>query len=465
MKPGEAGIKESNYHLYLLDVICRYLQQTLDEEKILHIILTGITAGAALGFSRAFVLFLDKPRKVLYGKAGIGPANVEEASRIWQELEKAKIPLEDLFKNSHALELQDQQFPRSVRKIIINLEEVSPDSYIWDLIKNRKTIHQSQARNDTRIPPEIRTVLESSEVVMLPLVSENEVLGVVVADNAFHNLPIKEETICFLNLICGQAGLALQNAARYQSKKLELEQLEELDTALKTTQAQLVENERLATIGRMATYLAHEIRNPLVTVGGFASNLIRTQDPDVMQRNARIIFQEIKKLEMFLNNFMSFSFLPVPKLEQVNLREIIEDLIPAFSLEIEKKNIKINLGLEENLLVKGDSIQLGEVFFNLISNALESMDTGALSIQSKIKYPYIEITLTDTGKGISTQDLSQVTRPFFTTKPHGGGLGLSIVQNVLEQHRGKMKISSRIGVGTTVRVFLPILDITDTKEK
>lgn len=464
MKTKEIETRELNYELYLLHTICRFLQQTLDEEQILHIILTGITAGRALGFSRAFLLFLDKPRHVLYGKTGIGPANAEEASRIWQELEKADLALEDLFQNSHRLELQNQQFAAAVRKIVINLEDLPPGNYLPELIRSQKAIHRPEAKSDPNIPEEIRSVLVPSEIVLLPLVTGDETLGIVAADNAFHHRPIADDTIRFLALICGQAGLALQNALRYQSVKAKLEQLEQLHTALKRMQAELMENERLATIGKMATYLAHEIRNPLVTIGGFAANLVPAPERATVERDARIIVQEIKKLELFLNNFMSFSFLPVPKLTALDLRAVIEEIMPVFSLEIERKNIQVNLALEENVTVRGDRVQLREVFFNLVSNALESMDRGALGIRSKVRYPYVEVLVTDTGKGIPTQDLPHVTKPFFSTKPHGGGLGLSIVHNIVERHHGQLEITSKPGAGTTVCVRLPIQEVPNEKE-
>lgn len=224
---------------------------------------------------------------------------------------------------------------------------------------------------------------------------------------------------------------------------------------------ELVRNsERLAAMGQVVAEIIHEIKNPLIVIGGFARQLVREIEEDGRKRKKLgIIVNEIVGLEKLLQELRNL-FLPrKPELLEVDLVRMLRstgDLVEA-----ECKKYKIRLGMDigkEPLFVLGDEAKLKEVLLNLARNAIEAMkEGGTLVFSCHAKGQHAELSVSDEGSGISPSDMEKIFTPFFTTKTRGTGLGLSICKRIIEDHPGgSLTFESEPGKGTTFKIVMPL---------
>ncbi|MCM8815318.1 MAG: ATP-binding protein [Candidatus Omnitrophica bacterium] len=448
------------YGIHLLDTICRGLQATLDVDKIVHIILTGLTAGASLGFSRAALFFISESGLLHNGK-GIGPFDNEEAKTIWADLANSSVSLEQMFENSHRQTLESQRFAVEIKSITYEIARLPHNSPLKKAIFNNEIVvlHEQER---FLVPEEFHWFVQhSTQVVVAPINISGKVSAIIFADNAFHYKRMTQETFYFLSIILNQAGLALSNAIAYGNIRHNLEQLRLLNEKLRAMQEDLLACERFAAAGRISTYLAHEIRNPLATIGGFARQILeicKGKNIDVrISRNAKIIVNEVRRLELVLNNLLRFSFKQPAKKEPIHLKKFLEELLEVLSINIQDSGINLSIEIPDQMNVFADRVQLSEVFYNLIHNSLESMKPGGLlTIKASESDSEVRIEISDTGYGIPEDVLKQLFNPFFTTKSHGIGLGLHLVKTIVEEnHNGKIDLISQVDVGTRVTIKIP----------
>ncbi|HPP29852.1 MAG TPA: HAMP domain-containing sensor histidine kinase [bacterium] len=456
IKTFEEKCRLLNYELYLLHTISKAIKETLSEGRILNITLTALTANGALGLSRAAIFYYDKEKNIIYGKKGIGPFDEKEASKIWEELSKNEISLEEYLQHNLEEELASQKFPQLIKEIVINLDELSEDNYFKRVIAEKKVFHLTDINEFARLPDKVKQLLIPSEIVIMPLFSSRDILGIIMADNAFHYNPIDESTIVLISLLSIQTGIALENAITHNILIQQFEELKDLHNTMKHLQEELIKKEKLSTIGRMASYFIHEIKNPLVTIGGFAKRIANENNLDVIHRDADIIFKEMKKLEQILNKLSTFTLLAPLRIERLNLLDVVKEVIDFFELEFTRKHINLKIDIPEDISLKAERVQIFEVLFNLISNSVESMMTGTITISARIENAYLKITVEDTGRGIPKENLPHITEPFFSTKTEGFGLGLFIVSNIIENYGGKLEITSVAQKGTKVNVYFPV---------
>jgi len=219
-------------------------------------------------------------------------------------------------------------------------------------------------------------------------------------------------------------------------------------------------NQRLASIGSLAAGVAHEIRNPLSSIKGFATYFKeRYEDISEDQHTADVMIQEVDRLNRVVGQLLEFSRPINVTGKSTDIREIINNSLLLVEKQAEVKNIKIRKNIPGNIgNVIIDPDRINQVFLNLFLNAIESMDYGGvLSINllwNEVKNG-IEINISDTGIGISEKDLSHIFDPYFTTKSSGTGIGLAIVHNIIEAHKGEIKVQSRENEGTSMILYLP----------
>jgi signal transduction histidine kinase len=244
------------------------------------------------------------------------------------------------------------------------------------------------------------------------------------------------------------------------------EELEQAMIKVRQAQADLIQSEKLASLGTLAAGIAHEINNAV----NFVSNSIPTIQkslaliPDQKKRDtASILIGSMKNgvnvIVRIVESLRSYTGLNQGKFKKVSISEVVDSVITLTKSKIEDGNVKIELSLEENSNVYGNSVGLHQLFMNLITNAVDAMEGGGvLSISSKIGDTFCEIKVSDTGSGIPNDILDKIFNPFFTTKEagKGTGLGLHIVKQQVESHNGSIKIDSGVGKGTSFIIRLPI---------
>jgi two-component system NtrC family sensor kinase len=260
--------------------------------------------------------------------------------------------------------------------------------------------------------------------------------------------------------------------AKARAERLELlndleRQVEERTAALKAAQAQLVQTEKLASLGQLSASIAHEINNPLAGILTFAKLLIRNVeeggDPEKTResvlKNLRLIERETDRCRGIVRNLLDFARQRPLVLGDVAVDKALEEALSLLNHKIEMQQIVLERKLAASAVVSADFGQLRQAFVNILLNACDAMPEGGRLTVSTARLAdgkTVEIAFTDTGAGIPPENLSRIFDPFFTTKEMGTGLGLSVVYGIVQKHGGEMKAESRPGAGTTMRIRLPI---------
>jgi GAF domain-containing protein len=477
----------------ILNEIAMAMQGTMHLDALLEVILTGVTFGGGLGFNRAILLLVDESRNVLEGRMGVGPGSGEEAARVWTTLASTPRSLREVIaeRGSDLRQGSDSAFDRLARSLVIPLR---PGAGILALtILEGRPFGVTDARHDPRVCPEWEGRLDVDEFASVPLVAKGKVVGVIVVDNKFSRKPITDEDLKLLAVFATQAGLAVESARVYT-------RLEEASLEVQRSHHQLLRRERLAALGEMAAHVVHEIRNPLVSIGGFARRLARRLlDREPEGQYAQIIAREVDRLERIIRDVQGLSREVRPALVATDLHTLLQDCVVLFAERLAAQRVLLRMELAEKAPVLPlDPVQMKQAVVNLVANALDAMPeggtltlgvrvargTGGQSVDQSIGQlgsaeemaeagalpnrpgdestnrpapaEWAEVSVGDTGGGIPEGILSEVFNPFFTTKEAGTGLGLALVRRIARVHGGGVDVDNQPGRGVTFRIRLPM---------
>ncbi|RII29545.1 MAG: histidine kinase [Geobacter sp.] len=219
---------------------------------------------------------------------------------------------------------------------------------------------------------------------------------------------------------------------------------------------EMEKRENMARMGEMGAMLAHEIRNPLAGIKGFAQLIEKRPEDPRTKESAHRIVAEAKRLEALVSDLLAFARIEGLAMEPVELAGLIEQTAALLRPEAEQSNVTMNLDCPDELLVVANRDRLTQVLLNIARNALQAMpEGGILNIYAQLAGPMASIQIKDTGQGISPEILPRIFEPFFTTKARGTGLGLALCKKIVEEHNGDISVASGPGSGTTITVTLP----------
>jgi len=232
---------------------------------------------------------------------------------------------------------------------------------------------------------------------------------------------------------------------------------------LKRSQDKLIQAEKLAALGRLAADVAHEIRNPLTAIGGFARRLYKSATGEKEKERAEVIVSEVDRLEKILRDVLTFSRDARSHLEKQSIGELVFDVVKMHENECSEQSVSVEVMIEQGLPpVLMDRDQVRQALTNLIANALDAMPGGGtlkITTGSEVLHDvrYVFLKVSDTGQGIADDKLPLIFEPFYTTKQigRGTGLGLSITNKIMEEHGGFIRTESKEGVGSAFSLYFP----------
>ncbi len=436
-----------DYHASILSHLSEAMGDEKETDSIFYNILVGVTSGSGLGFNRAMLFTVEND--MLAGRMAVGPDSFEEAIEIWNSLSSSEadtpitVPMH--IKRGKLLE-----------KVLSYRVGLSKENIFVAAVKNMERVHVRNAASDSRVDEDIKRFMEVDEFIVMPLISLNKAIGLIVADNKYNMTGISAQSIDLLSVFSYQAAFLIESYLNLVEVRKEMKRLEERQEAI-------VESEKMAAVGRIASHIAHEIRNPLVTMGGYAKRILKysgESEVDVKKviKSADIILKESERLEKILSNVMDFTK-PSKYIKEFNdINHIIRDTHRLLKNVFSERSIKIRLDLNDSLPnVKSDFNQMKQVFLNLFQNAIDATpEKGKIEIITDFDDNWVRITLRDSGTGITADDPDVIFEPFFTTKITGVGLGLANVKKIIKDHSGKIKAANREEGGAEFVIKLPI---------
>lgn len=444
--------------LSFLNQLGDMLMDTRNLDEILSILLVTVTARQGLGFNRAFLLLLNEQKERLEGKFAVGPGNAYEAGLIWSRLERRQQTLRETLESVRQSGLpEDLHVNKIVRSLRIPLS--NKDHILIRTLTEQRAINIKDAHYNSHALSGIDALLGTRSFVVVPLVTPRGPVGTLMADNAITAKPIRDEDLGRLKVVSYYASAAIENSLLYQSLQEKVRSLNKLTEDLRQNHDRLVRAEKLSAVGEMSANIAHEIRNPLVAIGGFTRYILKRMPQDYPDRHyLDIIVKEVDRLENILRGILDF----VRPLEihriPTDINAIIRQTFEMLEPELMEARIEPRQELTEDLpqlLIDPDRSR--QVFINVYRNAIQAMtEGGVLTARSYQRDNRVVVEVEDTGCGMENPEDARIFQPFFTSKHTGLGLGLTISSQILKIHGGTISARGGKDRGTIISIEIPI---------
>ncbi len=429
-------------NLTTLQEISQVMLTTVQQDRLLEIILQGLTLGQGLGFDRAIIMLMDETSQTLHGVKG---AHRTAASRQMANFIGLLAPPEIIAVADWEIPVRADQGPVALA------------------VLQKQPHHNRQSARDSGLPASLLKKYAPGEFFVVPLVAKDRATGVILVDNQESGRPLESEPLHVLQMFATQAALVLENAHLYST-------IEANNRELLLIRERMLESDRLAALSSLASGMAHEIRNPLVSIGGFARRIAKLVEANSPLRGyVEVIQEEVTRLEKLLREILDFTGENLSYYGDHDLGKLIEDTLILVQRDLDAAKIKVVKELAQLPRLHCDDRQMKQVFYNLFQNATQAMlHGGTLTIRT---YPvekadglYEAVAITDTGGGIPMEVLHNIFNPFFSTKDYGTGLGLAIAQRIVSRHYGQVEVNNELGKGVTFIVSLPVAKYCLVKE-
>jgi two-component system NtrC family sensor kinase len=303
------------------------------------------------------------------------------------------------------------------------------------------------------------------------LKGSDQIIGVINVKSQRRNA-FSQNDFIVLETLAGILSNVISSAGQYQKMQATVDQLqaarEELQERVasqRMAESRLVQAAKLAAVGEMAAGIAHELNNPLTTVSGFTELVLEELPDDSDIRNdLELVLRESQRARGVVRRLLDFSRQSENARVRSDLNEIIVDVLALVNHLLRMSGIQLFTDLSDGIpWISVDRNQIKQVLLNLVHNALHAMPTGGelhitTSLKQRNQREWLAMSLTETGTGISPENIARVFEPFFTTrsKDGGTGLGLSVTYGIITDHGGSIDVESQVGKGSTFTVWLPV---------
>jgi signal transduction histidine kinase len=306
--------------------------------------------------------------------------------------------------------------------------------------KTGETINIPDAYNDPRFNPEVdkKSGYRTNNMLCMPMRNrDGKIIGVFQMLNKKGG-PFTKQDEEFINALSIHASIAIENARLAQ---------------------EMVNSERLSAVGRMASTIIHDIKNPMGTLRVYAQVMKKKSGNEEATKLADEMIHQVDRFVNMAQEILDFSRgVSATNIQETEFGEVMEGVLAFIEKDLTKRNIKLERNLGFQGKVKVDTDKIVRVFYNIASNAADAMpDGGSLTVTTEGAGEMVKVDFKDTGMGMPEEVKRRIFEPFVTFgKKHGTGLGMAIVKKVMDDHKGKIEIESELGKGTTMRLLFPL---------
>lgn len=306
--------------------------------------------------------------------------------------------------------------------------------------KTGETINIPDAYNDPRFNPEVdkKSGYRTNNMLCMPMRNrDGKIIGVFQMLNKKGG-PFTSQDEEFINALSIHASIAIENARLAQ---------------------EMVNSERLSAVGRMASTIIHDIKNPMGTLRVYAQVMKKKSGNEEATKLADEMIHQVDRFVNMAQEILDFSRgVSATNIQEVDFGEVMEGVLAFIEKDLTKRNIKLERNLTYNGKMKLDTDKIIRVFYNIASNAADAMPTGGtITVTTEDTGGMVKVDFKDTGTGMPEEVKRRIFEPFVTFgKKHGTGLGMAIVKKVMDDHKGKIEIETEMGKGTTIRLLFPL---------
>ncbi|RII26933.1 MAG: histidine kinase [Geobacter sp.] len=434
------------------------LQSSVDLEEVLSVALTAITAGKGFGMNRAFLLMSDKDRDHLQGYLAIGPRNLEEASQTWNEIAYHDMDLQTLAQSFRLNKLSSERakFHDILEQLSVPLSDT--DNILIRSLTSKKPVLIEDAFHHPDVDPQFARLLGVDNFLLMPLISRNRRVGIIIADNCITHRRITEEDMRSMENFAFPVAFAIERASLYDRLQVELNRATEAGNKLKEQQELIVRMEKMALVGRITSSIAHSIRNPLMVIGGFARSMLKnTPDSDPKRDFIESIVGETRQLEGVLDEILNYSDSLFPARDFWDVNHLIESVVSDTGDALKAWNCTCRFSPSPGLpMVYIDFKQVAYCLRTIIQGDIDSaQDGGTIDISTSLTGNSVVIRIEDNNMLISQQELDTLLTPFASTQDLGNGFGLAMCRTMMERQGLPFSAVSLPAGGIMYTITLP----------
>jgi len=449
-------LKDRIAELSILAQISQAVSSAQGTEDVLKIILTGVTARQGLGFNRAFLFLLDNEGKTLNGRLAIGPADAEEAGKIWGRLEQQDRTLAEILSMYQEESERSQQ---SLTNLIGNVRiDATNGSLFARAVRDKTSIVVEYETELDYITDRILQRLGERQVAMTPLVSRDRPIGLLVVDNAITHEPITEHDRRFLKLIADQTAAAVERSYLYRDIKERATELEETNRKLAETQNQIIEAEKMSVIGEITSAVAHELRNPLTIIGGFANLMHKNLGPGSGDSEyLNIIISETQRAEAVLTDVLDFSRASKTRDRRLELNNLLQNALTMLGVRLGNGKCKISWKASDGELpLWGNPDQLLHAIYQVFWSLSQDLSCDMPRITSYAIADTARIDIAFPGGEKDRDKVTKVLHQYFGAGNSSKRLSLLVAEETLKHHGGMIGIESTPDEGPILYIQLPL---------
>jgi signal transduction histidine kinase len=430
----EAGTMRRERQLGILNHLLSSLQKCRDFQKILRVVLSGLTFGKGLEFNRAFFFRLDEG--VLVGEMALGPLDATEATKLWGHSLEEDLDLEELLDPERNFAV-DRPIQRLIDRFHLPLSFFSESTQ--EALTRFACTHLDRTMASTT-EVKLMEQIGSDEIWMVPVFTQgkNIASGVLLVDNAITKRQPSEEHLSALVSLAQHVGFAMERTRLNTALEDRLKELQSALEELDASHQRLLQTEKLAMVGRVAANLAHELKTPMVSIGGFASVLARELPKQGLTAKAiQVILKESKRVERVLDALSQYDKATLLQLEDFDITVILRESLKSF-----RQVNAFQLTCEwptGSLLMRGDPLRMKQLIQGLLHNLLDhakGFDTLWVEVESLDEE--ILIRLEDNGEGLGKESAESIFEPFQSANPSALGLGLTHARELAVLHGGSL---------------------------
>jgi signal transduction histidine kinase len=443
--------------LKILTEVSAALSSSYELDQVLKVIMTAATASQGLGFNRVFLFMHDEARHHLLGHLAIGPSNAEEAGRIWQNLESMQLTLSDLLNR-----YEDDPGNRSdaITNLITGLEfDLNPASVVAETCQSGRWVNLEKRLDIDASSAGFLDRLGTRRLALVPLMSKGRFLGLLAADNYITGREISDDAGQLLQLLANQAAVAMEKAQLYDEQKERTCELERINTLLADSQDQIIKIEKMSIIGELTSAIAHELRNPLTVIGGFANMMLKSDVPDDLREYLNIIASETKRTESVLDHVLDFHKASKCESCLIEFSDLVERNLRLLLGRLHRPDVKIDISLaREKLMIYGNRDQLSHAVYQIFKLVGEELiPPGTAAVRTEIRDNRAVAVITFDCRDGARQQLVRTLKQVFTDNKASQRLSIMVAGETLKHHGGNYGIGLGADGGPSIYVEIPLV--------